>query len=73
MMTRGRYEPVDMLRKLALSGLLQFLKPGTGAQVSGGCVIAFASFGLQLYHLGVTSFPGILPWLRFAHVFENWW
>jgi hypothetical protein len=55
------YEPVDMLRKLALSGLLQFLKPGTGAQVLGGCVIAFASFGLQLYHLGVTSFPGTLP------------
>jgi hypothetical protein len=55
------YEPVDMLRKLALSGLLQFLKPGTGAQVLGGCVVAFASFGLQLYHLGVTSFPGILP------------
>jgi hypothetical protein len=61
MVTWSRYEPVDMLRKLALSGLLQFLKPGTGAQVLGGCVIAFASFGLQLYHLGVTSFPGILP------------
>ena len=29
----------------------------TGAQVLGGCVIAFASFGLQLYHLGV-KFPG---------------
>ena len=57
MVTWSRYEPVDMLRKLALSGLLQFLKPGTGAQVLGGCVIAFASFGLQLYHLGV-KFPG---------------
>ena len=43
------FEPVDMLRKLALSGLLQFFKPGTGAQVFGGCVVAFTSFGVQLY------------------------
>ena len=28
------YEPFDMLRKLALSGLLQLVEPGTGAQVS---------------------------------------
>jgi Leucine-rich repeat (LRR) protein len=43
------FEPVDMLRKLALSGLLQFSAPGTAAQVFFGCAIAFSSFGLQLY------------------------
>jgi hypothetical protein len=37
-----------MLRKLALSGLLQFVQPGTGAQVFFGCCIAFVSFGVQL-------------------------
>jgi hypothetical protein len=42
------YEPLDMLRKLALSGLLQFVKRGTAAQVLVGCVLAFSSFGLQL-------------------------
>ena len=42
------FEPVDMLRKLALSGLLQFVQPGTGAQVFFGCCISFVSFGVQL-------------------------
>ena len=37
-----------MLRKLALSGLLQFVKRGTAAQVLVGCALAFSSFGLQL-------------------------
>ena len=35
--------------KLALSGLLQFVEPGTAAQVFFGCVISFASFGMQLW------------------------
>ena len=42
------YEPIDMLRKLALSGLLQFVERGTAAQVFTGCTVAFCSFGLQL-------------------------
>jgi hypothetical protein len=41
------YEPVDMLRKLALSGLLQFVHRGTAAQCFCGCGISFISFGLQ--------------------------
>jgi hypothetical protein len=41
------YEPVDMLRKLALSGLLQFIHRGTAAQCFCGCAISFASFGVQ--------------------------
>lgn len=41
------YEPVDMLRKLCLSGLLQFFERGTAAQVVVGCVLAFCSFGMQ--------------------------
>eukprot|EP01046_Picozoa_sp_COSAG06_P040051 COSAG06_NODE_4805_length_3940_cov_25.637594_2_plen_845_part_00 len=41
------FEPVDLLRKLALSGLLQFVHRGTAAQCCFGCGIAFASFGLQ--------------------------
>jgi hypothetical protein len=41
------FEPVDMLRKVALSGLLQFCGRGTSTQVLAGCVLAFASFGLQ--------------------------
>ena len=41
-------EPVDMLRKLALSGLLQFVERGTAAQVLLGCCLAFGSFGLQV-------------------------
>ena len=36
-----------MLRKLALSGLLQFVHRGTAAQCFWGCVVAFLSFGLQ--------------------------
>jgi hypothetical protein len=42
------FEPFDMLRKLALSGLLQFFQRGTAAQVLLGCLLAFASFGLQV-------------------------
>ncbi len=38
----------DMLRKLALSGLLQFVEPGTAAQVFFGCVLAFLCFGVQV-------------------------
>jgi hypothetical protein len=41
------YEPVDMLRKLALSGLLQFVERGTAAQVVVGCALAFAASGLH--------------------------
>jgi hypothetical protein len=41
------FEPVDLLRKLALSGLLQFVNRGTAAQCFCGSVVAFASFGLQ--------------------------
>ena len=36
-----------MLRKLALSGLLQFVHRGTAAQCFCGCVVAYLSFGLQ--------------------------
>jgi hypothetical protein len=42
------FEPVDMLRKLALSGLLIFVRPGSGAQVLCGCVIAVGSLTLQV-------------------------
>ena len=41
------FEPVDLLRKLALSGLLQFVHRGTAAQCFCGSAIAFTSFGLQ--------------------------
>ena len=41
------FEPVDLLRKLFLSGLLQFLHRGTAAQCFCGSAVAFASFGLQ--------------------------
>eukprot|EP01047_Picozoa_sp_COSAG01_P022952 COSAG01_NODE_1381_length_10520_cov_2.661710_15_plen_254_part_00 len=41
------YEPVDMLRKLALSGLLQFVERGTAAQVIVGCALAFGASGLH--------------------------
>ena len=41
------FEPVDMLRKLALSGLLQLIHRGTAAQCFLGCIVAFVSFGLQ--------------------------
>ena len=39
------WESLDMLRKLALSGLLQFFERGTAAQVLVGCALACASFG----------------------------
>ena len=41
------FEPVDLIRKLALSGLLQFVHRGTAAQCFCGSAIAFASFGVQ--------------------------
>ena len=37
-----------MLRKLALSGLLQFVQRGTAAQVLVGCVLAFGAFGVHV-------------------------
>jgi hypothetical protein len=42
------YEPLDMLRKLALTGLLQFVNRGTATQVFCGCGLAFVMSGLQL-------------------------
>jgi hypothetical protein len=42
------YEPLDMLRKLALTGLLQFVHRGTATQVFCGCALAFVMSGLQL-------------------------
>ena len=42
------YEPLDMLRKLALTGLLQFVQRGTATQVFCGCALAFVMSGLQL-------------------------
>jgi hypothetical protein len=45
------FEPADMLRKLALSGLLQFVQRGTAAQVLVGCCISFASFGVHVWLL----------------------
>ena len=42
------WEPVDMLRKLALSGLLQFVDRGTAFQVFCGCVLAFGSCAAQI-------------------------
>jgi hypothetical protein len=41
------FEPVDLVRKLSLSGLLQFVHRGTAAQCFCGSAIAFASFGVQ--------------------------
>jgi hypothetical protein len=41
------FEPVDLLRKLFLSGLLQFVHRGTAAQCFCGSAISFASFGVQ--------------------------
>ena len=41
-------QPLDMLRKLALTGLLQFVQRGTATQVFCGCALAFVSSGLQL-------------------------
>lgn len=43
------YEPVDMCRKLSLTGMLQFIQPGTGAQIFFGCVTSSLAIGLQLY------------------------
>ena len=43
------FEPVDMLRKLALTGLLQFAWRGTAAQVLLGCCLSFASLGMQSF------------------------
>jgi hypothetical protein len=43
------FEPIDLLRKLALSGLLQFVHRGTAAQCFCGSVVAFGSFGAQQY------------------------
>ena len=37
-----------MLRKLALTGLLQFVQRGTATQVFCGCALAFVSSGMQL-------------------------
>ena len=42
------YQPIDYIRKLALTGLLQFVHYGSGAQVLFGCVIAVSSLALQL-------------------------
>ena len=42
------WEPIDMLRKLALSGLLQFVDRGTAFQVFCGCVLAFGSCAAQI-------------------------
>jgi Leucine-rich repeat (LRR) protein len=41
------FEPIDMVRKLFLTGLLQFVQRGSAEQVLVGCVLAFCSFGLQ--------------------------
>ena len=43
------FEPIDLLRKLALTGLLQFVHRGTAAQCFCGSVLAFGSFGAQQY------------------------
>jgi hypothetical protein len=42
------FEPVDLLRKLALTALLQFVHRGTAAQVLCGCSVAVASLAMQL-------------------------
>jgi hypothetical protein len=52
------FEPVDLLRKLALSGMLQFVHRGTAAQCCFGCGIAFASFGLQQWLRPYRDFEG---------------
>lgn len=43
------FEPVDMLRKLLLSGLLQFVERGTALQCFCGCCLALVSLSLQLH------------------------
>ena len=42
------FEPLDLFRKLALTGLLQFVDRGTAAQVLCGCCVAVGSLALQL-------------------------
>jgi hypothetical protein len=42
------FEPVDLMRKLALTGLLQFIDRGTALQVLCGCCVAVAALALQL-------------------------
>jgi hypothetical protein len=42
------FEPVDMLRKLLLTGLLQFVHRGSAEQVLVGCTLAFVAFGLTM-------------------------
>jgi hypothetical protein len=41
------FEPVDMYRKLALTGLLQFVPRGSAAQTLCGCALSFNCFTLQ--------------------------
>ena len=41
------FEPLDMLRKLALTGLLQLVERGSAFQVLLGCTLSFMAFGLQ--------------------------
>merc|ERR1712159_560030 len=43
------WEPLDMLRKLALSGLLQFFGRGTAFQVLCGCILSFGSCITQVW------------------------
>eukprot|EP01043_Picozoa_sp_COSAG02_P002227 COSAG02_NODE_50_length_44860_cov_203.992739_43_plen_989_part_00 len=42
------FEPVDMVRKLGLTGLLQLVRRGSGEQVMVGCVLSFMAFGLTM-------------------------
>ena len=42
------WEPLDMLRKLMLSGLLQFVERGSAFQVFCGCVLSFGSCAAQI-------------------------
>ena len=43
------YEPVDLLRKLALTGLLQFFWRGTAAQAACGCTLAVLALVGQVW------------------------
>jgi hypothetical protein len=43
------FEPVDLLRKLALTGILQFFSRGSQFQVFLGCCIAVGSLVMQLH------------------------
>jgi Leucine-rich repeat (LRR) protein len=42
------YEPLDLLRKLSLTSLLQFVARGSGLQVLCGTAVAVGSFAIQL-------------------------